>query len=147
MTADDLTRSRARRPGRADGPRPRWRTARRVAVGAVTVGYAWIAGGTKPLHTAALVSVLIAGAVLGGIACLRPPQRIPPPEQVDITGLSYWLIAIGVLFEWEASSFKDNSVWWHPALTGLINPLITLHPLRSAAIVIWLLAGWGLVRR
>jgi hypothetical protein len=36
---------------------------------------------------------------------------------------------------------------WHPALINLINPLITPYPPKSAAFLLWLLAGWALVRR
>lgn len=66
-----------------------------------------------------------------------------------MTGLSYWVICIALLFEWEASAFRDGpaALHWHPSLTELINPLIAPHPLKSAAIVLWLLAGWALVRR
>ncbi len=147
MTADDLPSRPAHRPGSPAAARPGWRRARRVGVVAVVVGYAWVAGGTKPLHTAALVSVLIPAAVLGAVACVRRPARIPPPDHLDAAGLSYWLICVGILFEWEAAAFKDNSPWWHPSLTDLVNPMIGPHPLRSAGIVLWLLAGWGLMRR
>ncbi len=37
-----------------------------------------------------------------------------------------------------------------PALDAgddLINPLIAPHPVKCAAIVIWLLTGWALVKR
>ena len=150
MTAEHLPGPRARGPAAAAGKpggRAGWRWARRAAVAALVGGYAWVAGGTRPFQTASLVSVLIPVAVLGGIALVHPPRRILPPERIDPVGWSYWLIAVGILFEWEASSYKDNSVWWHPALTDLVNPLIATHPLRSAAIVVWLLTGWGLVRR
>ena len=36
---------------------------------------------------------------------------------------------------------------WHPSLTQLIDPLIQPHPVRSGAFLVWLLAGWALVRR
>jgi hypothetical protein len=90
---------------------------------------------------------LVPGAALGVIAYARPPERIPPPESVDVAGFSYWIIAIALLFEWEAAAVRDGSPSWHPSLTDLINPLIAPHPVKSAAIVVWLLAGWALVRR
>jgi hypothetical protein len=93
--------------------------------------------------------VLVPGAVIGAIAYGRPPERISPPDSVDATGLSYWLICIALLFEWEASAVRDGvgATGWHPSLTELINPLIAAHPVKSLAIVGWLLAGWALVRR
>src|SRR5262249_52762170 len=99
------------------------RPARNAVIGVGLIGYAWILAGAAPFSTKALLGVLLPGAVLGGIAYGRPPERIPPPESVDATGLSYWIICIALLFEWEASAFRDNSPHWHPALTDLINPL------------------------
>ena len=68
--------------------------------------------------------VLIPGVVLASIAYWWPPERIPPPANLDITGVSYWAICVAALFEWEASAYKDNSLPWHPSLTDLINPLL-----------------------
>lgn len=143
--------SAARRPaGRSrravqaiTGPGP----LRTLLIGACVLGYSWIAGGTTPLSTRALLGVLAPGAVLGFIAYGKPPQRIPAPQSVDTAGLSYWVVAIAVLFEWEASAFRANTDTWHPSLTDLINPLIAPHPVRSAAFAIWLLSGWALVKR
>ena len=123
------------------------RPARNAVIAAGLIGYAWVVGGTAPFSMKALLGVLLPGAVLGVIAYTRPPERIPPPDSVDVAGLSYWIIAIALLFEWEASAVRDGSPWWHPSLTDLINPLLAPHPVKSAAIVIWLLAGWALVRR
>jgi hypothetical protein len=118
-----------------------------VLVAAVLVAYAWIDATAAPFTTRSLVGVLIPGAVLGAIAYRRPPQRIPPPEQLDVMGFSYWVIAVVALFEWEASAFRDNSRYWHPSLTNLINPVLEPHVMKSAAILVWIMAGWGLVKR
>jgi hypothetical protein len=130
-------------------PRPALspRNGRRLAVGGVVVAYSWFASASAPFSTRALISVLVPGAVLGAIAFRRPPERIPPPDSVDITGFSYWIVALALLFEWEASAFRENANWLHPTLTDLINPLLTPHPVRAGAFVIWLAAGWALVKR
>jgi hypothetical protein len=137
-------------PGRRP-PVPLWwrpgRRARVTLIGIVLAGYAWVAGSTVPFSTASLVSVLIPGVVLAVIAYRWPPRRIPPPDKLNITGMSYWAICLAALFEWEASAFRDNTRTWHPSLTDLINPLIEPHLIKSAAIVVWMLAGWALVRR
>lgn len=123
------------------------RPARNAVIAAALIGYAWVVGGTAPFSVRALFGVLLPGVVLGVIAYARPPERIRPPDSVDVAGFSYWIIAIALLFEWEASAVRDGSPWWHPSLTDLINPLLAPHPIKSGAIVIWLLAGWALVRR
>jgi hypothetical protein len=123
------------------------RPARNAIIAAGIIGYAWLLGGAAPFSVRALIEVLLPGAVLGVIAYARPPERIPAPESVDGAGLSYWVICIALLFEWEASAVRDSSPAGHPSLTDLINPLIAPHPIKAAAIVVWLLAGWALVKR
>ncbi len=150
MTRQDIAPRRAQ-PSRAaslrDWPRLRQHPVRTTLVGIVLVAYAWFDAGFEPFTTRALVGVIIPGTVLGVIAYGRPPERIPPPEQLDILGMSYWMIILGALFEWEASAVRDNSLPWHPSLTNLVDPLLSTHMTKSLAIVLWLMAGWGLVKR
>lgn len=129
--------------------RARWPSgrARAALIGLGLAGYAWVDATAAPFSMRALVGVLIPGAVLAGIASRWQPRRIAPPERLDVAGMSYWAICITMLFEWEASAFRDNSWPWHPSLTNLINPLLAAHPLKSAAIVVWMLIGWALVKR
>lgn len=140
MATDDV-------PRRHDSPGRQRNRVRTAAVGIVLAGYAWAAGATAPFSATALVFVLIPGVVLASIAYWWPPERIPPPDKLDITGVSYWAICVAALFEWEASAYKDNSLPWHPSLTDLINPLLGPHPIKSAAFLLWVLVGWALVRR
>jgi hypothetical protein len=157
MAADDVPRWPDLPPPE---PSPRWRLGRpalpqrlrsqairKAAVAAGLIGYSWFAAGTVPFTTSALLIVLVPGAVLAVIAYVRPPKRIPPPDRLNLTGFSYWAIAVGALFEWEASAFKDGAPSWHPALTTLIDPVLGTRPVKAAGILIWLLAGWALVRR
>jgi hypothetical protein len=137
---------RIRRP--SEGPLPLGaRPARNAIIGAGVIGYAWLLGASAPFSTRALLGVLLPGVALGVIAFARPPDRTPAPESVDVAGFSYWIICIALLFEWEASAVRDSLVPAHPSLTDLINPLIAPHPIKAAAIVVWLLAGWALVKR
>ena len=85
------------------------RPARNAIVAAAVIGYAWLLGGAAPFSARALIEVLLPGAVLGVIAYARPPERIPAPESVDTLGLSYWIIALALLFEWEASAVRDDT--------------------------------------
>lgn len=148
MATDDAGRPHPlRRMGAEWWPRGNGHPVRDTLIGAAVAGYAWLAAGAAPFSGRAFVGVLIPGAVLGLIAYGRPPERIPAPDTLDITGMSYWLVCLAVGFEWEASAFKDNSLAWHPSLTDLVNPLLDPHPVRSAAFLVWLLAGWALVRR
>jgi hypothetical protein len=151
MAADDLPRwpePPQREPSRREpSRRMRGPALKRAGVVAALAAYSWFAAATVPFTRNALLIVLVPGAVLVGIAYIRPPKRIPPPERLDLTGFSYWAFAVGALLEWEASAFKDGAPSWHPALTTLIDPVLGTRPVKAAGILIWLLAGWALVRR
>jgi hypothetical protein len=152
--ATDGTDGRRRplgRPGRWPGQAV-WsrRPAHPLLAAAIAAGlavYAWVDGSAAPFSRGAFVGVLIPGAVLAVIAYGRPPERIPPPRELDIAGTSYWVIALAAFFEWEASAYRDNSLPWHPSFTDLMDPLLGPHLVKSAAILVWILAGWALVRR
>jgi hypothetical protein len=144
LPAEHAQRRAARPAGHATLTSP---PARKLATGVLVACYAWVAAASAPFSTRALFAVLIPGAVLGGIAYGRSPERIPAPESLDVAGFSYWIVALALLFEWEASAFRGGVAPWHPSLTDLINPLISPHPVRTAAFAIWLLSGWGLVKR
>lgn len=162
MAANGVSRSPGRLsggPGRpvADGeqeraarqwwPRRLRPSGQRLALSAVLFGYAWLAATTRPFTFMSLLVVLLPGAVVAGVAIWGPPDRIEAPDRLDIAGFSWWLVIIAVLFEWEAAGFRDNSPWWHPSLTELVNPIIAPYPLRSVAFFLWLITGWALVRR
>jgi hypothetical protein len=150
MAADGIPGSPGRGgPGPDVSPEPASRRGPvwRYALTAVLAVYSWLVASTAPFTMTSLMCVLLPGAVVAGLAIWGPPGRIVAPARLDITGFSYWIVCVAGLFEWEASAFRDNSQWWHPALTELVNPLIAPHPLKSIAILLWLLAGWALVRR
>jgi hypothetical protein len=120
---------------------------RTAIVGAGVAGYSWLAGGIASFTTAATVAVAVPWVALAVIAFRWPPERVPPPERLDITGASYWAVAAMMFFEWEAAGFRDGSLWWHPTLSVVTGPLLDYHLVKSTAFAAWLLAGWGLIRR
>jgi hypothetical protein len=147
MAADDAPR-RPRRPAWERAPWARiQRPVPKAGILAALAAYSWIAAGTAPFTRNALLIVVAPGLVLAAIAYGRPPERIPPPDRMDVAGFSYWAICIIALFEWEASAFRDDALWWHPSLTELIDPMLGARPVKAAAILVWLLSGWALVRR
>jgi hypothetical protein len=142
--------ARSEHPGRwRQVARPR-RPAQLALLALILAGlavYAWMAAAAAPFSRGALVAVVIPGAVLGVIAYGRPPERIAPPAELDIVGMSYWGICLAAFFEWEASAWRDSSWPWHPSFTNLIGPLLAPHLVKTVAILLWMLAGWALVRR
>jgi hypothetical protein len=134
-------------PGRVRHGTLRSRGVRYGLIGTGLAAYSWLAGLTQPFTRNSLLIVLLPGAVAGVIAYGRPPRRIPAPDRLDLIGTSCWLIAITAVFEWEASAFRDFTTTWHPSLSDLIKPLLDVHPVKAAAVMTWLLAGWALLRR
>lgn len=120
---------------------------RTVITVAAVAGYSWLAGRTASFTTASTIAVAIPWVVLALIAVRWPPERIPPPQRLDVAGASYWAIAAIMFFEWEASAFRDGSGWWHPSFSNAVEPLLAQHPVKSVAFAAWLVAGWGLIRR
>ena len=147
MAAGDLLRGPDRTPGRLHLPAFGGRQVVNAGICAALLVYSWFAGSTAPFTWSALLIVLLPGAVIGLIAYGRPVRRIPPPDRLDLTGSFYWVIAIAALLEWEASAFRDFTNTWHPPLSNLVTPALGVHPLKTVAVLMWLLAGWGLVRR
>jgi hypothetical protein len=147
MAVGDLPRWPDRPPGRLRLPDFGGRQVVNAVIGAALLVYSWFAASTVPFTWSSLLIVLLPGAVVGLIAYGRPVRRIPPPDRLDLTGSFYWVIAIAALFEWEASAFRDFTNTWHPPLSNLVTPALGVHELKTAAILMWLLAGWGLVRR
>jgi hypothetical protein len=139
--------SKEERAARQWWPSSRRPSRQRLALSLVLFGYAWLAASTRPFTFMSLLVVLLPGAVVAGVAIWGPPDRIEAPDRLDIAGFSWWLVIVAVLFEWEAAGFRDNSPWWHPSLTELVDPIIAPYPLRSIAFFLWLITGWALVRR
>src|SRR5262249_60536823 len=110
-------------------------------------GWWWWSDASTPSGRGDGGGVAIPGAVVGLIASVWPRDRFPPPAELDMVGMSYWMILLAAFFEWEASAWRDNSWPWHPSFTNLIGPLLDPHLVKSAAVLVWLLAGWALVRR
>src|ERR1043166_5313455 len=100
MTRNDIAPRRlppSRLASVRDWPALRRHPVRTSLIGVVVAAYAGLIAGFGPFTIKSLVGVIIPGAVFGVIAYGRPPERIPAPEQLDILGMSYWMILIGAL--------------------------------------------------
>ena len=81
---------------------------RTAVAGAGVAGYSWVAGGIASFTTAATVAVAVPWFALAVIAFRWPPEKIPPPERLDIAGASYWAVAAMMFFEWEAAGLQGR---------------------------------------
>lgn len=118
---------------RAGAPRQLW-----PAVAAL--GYACL-GATFASHSVeALVAVLIPGvAALIAVLVKRRPRV---PARVGARHLPWlvWAIAFGV---WELAALLLGEL----SFSLLMDPVLEIYPLRVGGWLLWLSAGWLLVRR
>jgi uncharacterized membrane protein YfcA len=108
----------------------------------LAAGLAYAAfGASFASHTVgALVAVLVpATAVLVGVLVLRRPRATAP--RIDRTHLPWlvWVLAFGV---WELAALFAGDL----TISLLMDPVLVIYPLRVAGWVLWLWAGWLLVR-
>jgi uncharacterized membrane protein YfcA len=90
--------------------------------------------------TGALVAILVpATVVLVAVLVLRRPRGTV--TRVDRTHVPWlvWLVAFGV---WELVAFVRNDL----TISLLMDPVLVIYPLRVAGWVLWLWAGWLVVR-
>jgi hypothetical protein len=98
-------------------------------------------GATFASHSvSALVAVLVpAVTVLIAVLTVRRPRA--RPKKLDRTHLPWlcWLVAFGA---WELVALVRNDL----TISLLMDPVLVIYPLRVAGWVLWLWAGWLLVR-
>jgi hypothetical protein len=94
-------------------------------------------------------------AVTGALAIAlswHGPLREEPLEPVEPSGRMLWTLVIVALSGWELTNlFLQPSLttdsWAHPTISVLSDPLLGSWMGRTLFIVVWLRAGWGLLKR
>ncbi len=125
-----------RSPIRAAG---RW-----LAVPAL-LGFAWLAGGLSSFTwPAAVTTFAVAGAVLGYAAVRR---RDRAPVHLGRTGFVVWVTWLAAVTGWELWALFSLPRSTHPTISSLVDELISSHPARAGAVLLWVLIGWWLARR
>lgn len=89
--------------------------------------------------TGAMVAVLVPATVVLVAVLGRPSKPIPRLDRTHLPWL-YWLLAFGV---WELAALFAGDL----TISLLMDPVLAIYPLRVAGWVLWLWAGWLLVRR
>jgi hypothetical protein len=125
------------------------------ALVAAAAAYAGWASATAPFTVPADVAVSVPSAVFAAAYVLqwRWPQTWPwrrlDADHLQRVGTAVpWLLVIGLLVAWElASYFAGGSRAVHPTISSGINSLFHWQAAKSAGFLVWLSAGWYLVRR
>lgn len=121
------------------------------ALAAAAVGYAALASGLDVRTWPAEVAVLVPAAVVTALALARPPSPVSVDEPVRRAAV-VWGVLVGAALLWEAWAFFHQPAWnvasvTHPSLSSLVEPALDVRPVRFTAWLLWLAAGWRLVRR
>ncbi|HEX2179857.1 MAG TPA: hypothetical protein VHL54_10145, partial [Actinomycetota bacterium] len=122
-----------------------------LAALAVLVIYGWWATGLRPFTAPALVVTLATGGVVLAVGARtgrrRPGGTEKPSPPVAAAGLAVWGVLVLALAAWEVAAFVQLPRSAHPTLSALANLAFESHPVRAAAFVLWIAAGYGMARR
>jgi hypothetical protein len=133
--------------------RPRHLGHRRAAIGGAGVVYAAAASLTRPMTTAAEIACAIPAAVVvvQAFRWRRPLDGTRSSLALRRTAVA-WAALLTLAAVWELSAWLQQPAYNipsrdHPTVSLLLDPLTEQGPLRLAAWLGWLWAGWWLVRR
>ena len=82
---------------------------------------------------------------MGGVDQDR--SRIPAPPRPSWAGIGAWAVPILGFSALEIVNDRLGSTYQHPTLSVLMDPVLDSPVNRTAAVAVWLLGGWELVRR
>lgn len=121
------------------------RAASRWLVAAALLGFAWLAGGLSSFTRPAEVTTFATVAAVLGYAAVRRRDRAP--VRLARTGVAVWTAWLAAVTGWELWALFSVPRSSHPTISSLVDELISSHPARAAAVLLWLLVGWWLARR
>lgn len=118
-----------------------------VAVLAVLIAYGWWATGLRPFTAPALVVTLATGGVVLAVGARTGRRRSGETSPPAAAGLAVWGVLVLALAAWEVAAFVQLPRSAHPTLSSLANLAFETQPVRAAAFVLWIVAGYGMARR
>ncbi|GAB3448147.1 hypothetical protein GCM10027517_32870 [Phycicoccus ginsengisoli] len=128
---------------------PSWLSARWPAVGAASVVGLAVATQTRDSVTVQLA--LAAAGVVALVLVLRAGAGAPALEATPAARSWVWvsLLLVGSVVELanflaQPDAQTDNPD--HPTISAIVDPMLGGHPSRTVVAVVWVLAGWWLVR-
>lgn len=119
----------------------------RPAVTMPIFGVLSLLGGFLPSFSLeANLYVFAIGAVMMWLGLGQRLPRRPPPTRLP-SGLTWWLVPVGVFVFFELTAFATGSRATYPTLSVLADPLLDDYLPRALVYFAWLTGFWGLVRR
>lgn len=123
---------------------------RRAVLVTAWLGYAALGTAVPTLTWAATAATAVPAAAALVLAVAVRPERlqVQPPVRRAIVA---WCVILAVGVAWEAWAFAQQPGWRigsfaHPTLSTLATPVLLHWPVRYCGWLVWLFAGWRLVR-
>ena len=115
------------------------------------IGFSLVIGWFDRWSIVASLAVAVTGAIAIALSW-HGPFREEPLEPVEPSGRMLWMLVIVALSGWELTNlFLQPSLttdsWAHPTISVLSDPFLGSWLGRTLFIVVWLRAGWGLLKR
>lgn len=122
---------------------------RHPLLGVGVLGFALAIGVTRGITAPPQVTMVLFGWGLCVWLGTSPPERQPAPHRLNVVGTLPW-VAVALAFsglELYNFSIEAGRTYEHPTLSVLTDPALDTFPVRFAAAIVWLAAGWHLARR
>ena len=88
--------------------------------------------------------LIFAGAATLAVAGVTARRTVGPVSPRP--GAWAWALWCAAVAGWELFWLFGSPRTDHPTISSLVNALIATHPARAAAVLLWLAAGWWVVR-
>lgn len=114
-----------------------------LLVAAVAV-VAWVVAGFGSFSVGSTVFVFaVGGAIVVAALAGGPVMR----QRLDPVGVAIWAVPVLAFTALELVNYARGSTFAHPTVSILLDGPLEQRLVRTAAILLWLAAGWWLARR
>lgn len=122
---------------------------RQPLLGVGVLGFAFAIGLTRGITAPPQITVALFGWGLCVWLGTSPPERRPAPRRLNVVGTVPWVVVALAFAGLELYNFSIEAgrTYQHPTLSVLTDPALDTFPVRFAATIVWLAAGWHVVRR
>lgn len=119
----------------------------RAAVLVAAATYAVVMGQLHSFTWESTLGLTLAGAVALWVGLDRDRPRLPAAPRPSWVGIGAWAVPILGFSALEIVNDLLGSTYQHPTLSVLMDPVLENPVYRTAAVALWLLTGWELLRR
>jgi hypothetical protein len=119
----------------------------RTAVLAAAATYAVVMGQLRSFTWESALGLAMAWVAVLWVGLDRDRPRLPAAPRPSWVGIGAWAVPILGFSALEIVNDLLGSTYQHPTLSVLMDPVLENPVNRTAAVAVWLLTGWELLRR